>query len=130
MEAVHGLHRAVRRWRLRLDFIGGEFICCWRSDASTYAIKTAQHLVLNEKLTIRKMFEIACMYCLEESVQNLFAEMEASGHTESFGTDDESMASFWVGWLPEGPQAVRAYGYRPILNLTSLSHVARLCGSL
>ncbi|GBN04911.1 hypothetical protein AVEN_221380-1 [Araneus ventricosus] len=79
------------------------------------------------------MFEIACMHYLEESVQNLLAEMEASGHTESSGTDDESMVSFWVGWLPEGSQvpwsqAVRAYGYRPILNLTNLSHVARVCG--
>ncbi|CAL1262275.1 unnamed protein product [Larinioides sclopetarius] len=73
----------------------------WRSDGTIDRVKTAQRLVLDESLDIGKRFEVACMYCLEKSVQTLWAEMEATGKTNDFVAVDESTARFWIGWMRE-----------------------------
>ncbi|GBM35602.1 hypothetical protein AVEN_121047-1 [Araneus ventricosus] len=67
------------------------------SDGSIDRIQTAQQLVLNANIDIRKWFNLACMHCLQESIQILWAEMEASGRTENFEARFGSMVPFWVG---------------------------------
>ncbi|GBM01006.1 hypothetical protein AVEN_55519-1 [Araneus ventricosus] len=86
----------------------------WRSDGTINTTKTAEHLVQNENINIRERFHLACIFCLEESVQTLWKEMEASGETKNFETGNKYMTSFWVRWMQEGSrlpwlQAVEEY---------------------
>ncbi|GBN06465.1 hypothetical protein AVEN_177223-1 [Araneus ventricosus] len=103
LEAVHGLSYEVRSWRMDHAFIGKKKRTVhWRSDGTIDRIKTAQQLVLDESLSIRKRFEVACVYCLEESVRTLWTEMEASRQTENIGTADNCAVRFWARWIREG----------------------------
>ncbi|GBN04650.1 hypothetical protein AVEN_238653-1 [Araneus ventricosus] len=81
----------------------------WRSDGSIDRTKTAREIVRNQNVAIGARFEIACMYCLEKSVQTLWAILEANGETECFERPyDKShcnaMVHFWVRWMREGAQ--------------------------
>ncbi|GBM38987.1 hypothetical protein AVEN_70174-1 [Araneus ventricosus] len=102
-EAIHGLKSGVELWRKEhssiLELDDGECIFYWRCDGTIDTVKTAEHLVLNSNIDIRKRFYIACMYCLEKSIQTLWAEIEATGKTEDLETTDYCAARFWVRWL-------------------------------
>ncbi|GBM24552.1 hypothetical protein AVEN_217129-1 [Araneus ventricosus] len=106
LEAVMGLHWAVYRWQSEhssiLNLKDGECIFYWRPDGTIDRIKTAEQLVLNENINIRERFDIACIYCLKESVQTLWEEMEASCETQNFEADCNFMTRFWVRWMREG----------------------------
>ncbi|GBM79329.1 hypothetical protein AVEN_104869-1 [Araneus ventricosus] len=92
LQAVKGFHYAAEIWRedhlkiLKLKDL--KCILHWKSNGSIDTVKTAEHLVQNEKIRTRKRFQIACKYCLEKSVKTLWKEMEASGKTENFETVD------------------------------------------
>ncbi|GBN35011.1 hypothetical protein AVEN_183829-1 [Araneus ventricosus] len=51
----------------------------WRSDGTIDEIKTVEHLVVNANINIRKRFDLAGMYCLEDSIKTLWVEMQVSG---------------------------------------------------
>ncbi|CAL1262279.1 unnamed protein product [Larinioides sclopetarius] len=118
VQGVHGLNEAIQNWRMDhhhiFKFKNDHCTLYFRSDGSIDAVETAKNLVRNRKISIRKRFKIACMYCLEKSVLTLWAEMEASGETENLETANNSMTRFWVRWLREGSrvpwlQAARLY---------------------
>ncbi|GBO22046.1 hypothetical protein AVEN_114516-1 [Araneus ventricosus] len=106
LEAVHGMHWQIEGWRYRhsniFKFKDRECFFHWRSEGTIDTIKIAQQLVLDQRINIRKRFEIACKYYLEKSVKILWAKMEASGKTKCYNTADNIMVRFWVRWLREG----------------------------
>ncbi|GBO22341.1 hypothetical protein AVEN_245015-1, partial [Araneus ventricosus] len=106
LEAVQGLQYGAWGWKSQhshvLKLKDGECIFYWRSDGRVDEIKTAQKLVQNANIDIRKRFHIACIYCLEESIQTLWTEMKASGETGNLETTRDSMMHFWVKWMSDG----------------------------
>ncbi|GBM30329.1 hypothetical protein AVEN_174140-1 [Araneus ventricosus] len=110
MEAIHGLKYGVWLWKEEhrhiLELDDGECIFYWRCDGTIDTVKTAQLLVLNSNIDMRKRFNLACMYGLTESIQTLWAEIEATGRTENLETADYRAVRFWVRWLRGGSRVV------------------------
>ncbi|GBO38863.1 hypothetical protein AVEN_85769-1 [Araneus ventricosus] len=104
LETVKGLNYSLWRWQKdHSKIISLEDIECtlyWRSDGTINAVKAAEQLVLDESIDITTRFEIACMYCFEKSVKNLWVEMQASRVT--YITADNSAARFWIRWMRDG----------------------------
>ncbi|GBM93956.1 hypothetical protein AVEN_106925-1, partial [Araneus ventricosus] len=106
LEAVQGLQYGALQWKSQhshvLELKDGECIFYWRSDGRVDEIKTVQKLVQNANIDIRKRFHFSCIYCLEESIQTLWTEMERSGETGNLETAHDSMMHFWVKWMSDG----------------------------
>ncbi|GBM84599.1 hypothetical protein AVEN_188002-1 [Araneus ventricosus] len=103
LEAIHGLKTRVALWRrdhssiMKLD--AGERIFCFRCDGTIDTVKTAQQLVLNSNIDIRKRFYLACIYCIEDGIKTLWAEIEATGKTGNIENAVYWVVRFWVRWL-------------------------------
>ncbi|GBO36918.1 hypothetical protein AVEN_112774-1 [Araneus ventricosus] len=81
----------------------------WRSEGTIDRTKTAQEITQNQNVDITARFEIACMYCLANQVQTLWAELKANGKTEKYEEPSKcgmvpKMLPFWVRWILEGAQ--------------------------
>ncbi|GBL91436.1 hypothetical protein AVEN_167413-1 [Araneus ventricosus] len=81
----------------------------WRSEGTIDRTKTAQEITQNQNVDITARFEIACMYCLANQVQTLWAELKANGKTEKYEEPSKcgmvpQMLPFWVRWILEGAQ--------------------------
>ncbi|KAF8782473.1 hypothetical protein HNY73_012755 [Argiope bruennichi] len=81
----------------------------WRSEGTIDRIKTAQEIVRSENIDIRARFQMACMYCLSESVQTLWETFESNREklqAASLYKEDivYSESNFWIRWLREGAQ--------------------------
>ncbi|GBO40261.1 hypothetical protein AVEN_23941-1 [Araneus ventricosus] len=88
----------------------------WRSDGRIDGLKTSQHLVLKKNIDIRVRFYIACRYCLEDSIQTLWKELEASGQTENFETVCNSMVRFWIRRIHNGSRVPWRNALREFFN--------------
>ncbi|GBO44271.1 hypothetical protein AVEN_5375-1 [Araneus ventricosus] len=104
-EAVERVQEEVRKWMHDHRYVPGldhtKFPFFWRSDGTIDRAKTAQDLVGNQTIDIKTRFEIACKYCLVNSVQTLWAELEAISETENFETPYNGIVYFWVTWMRE-----------------------------
>ncbi|GBL73502.1 hypothetical protein AVEN_159492-1 [Araneus ventricosus] len=116
-KAVEGLQYEIGEWIqghekkiVSVYYYYGKCTFFWRSDGSIDRTKTAQEIVRNQNVAIRARFDIACMYCLEKSVQTLWAALEANGETDCYDIPyDEcffnAMVPFWLRWMREGAQS-------------------------
>ncbi|GBM20311.1 hypothetical protein AVEN_195869-1 [Araneus ventricosus] len=132
MEAVHGLIYVSRQWRddqyriLRSECEDCNFY--WRSDGRIDGNKTAQHFVQNANIDFRKRFALACKYCLQESIQTLWPEVEASGETDGLGMDLNYMVRFWVIRMRDGSRVPQTQDLRKFFsNLLHCLMAPRLC---
>ncbi|GBO18902.1 hypothetical protein AVEN_141744-1 [Araneus ventricosus] len=120
LEAVHGLEYGICQWRADYSKIlqveDAEFIFYWRCDGTIDRMKTAQQLVQNANIDISQRFNLACTYCLEESIKTLWAEMVASGEAVNFKIDHNSMARFWLRWMREGSRVPWTQAAQKYLN--------------
>ncbi|GBN89765.1 hypothetical protein AVEN_74376-1 [Araneus ventricosus] len=64
LEVVTGMNQEVRKWKQDHDYIFKTWVkeCTfyWKPDGTIDTIKTAEKLVLNKNINIRKRFELAC----------------------------------------------------------------------
>ncbi|GBM06945.1 hypothetical protein AVEN_239653-1 [Araneus ventricosus] len=90
LEAVERVQNEVSLWRFDHSSICGlddaKFTFFWRSDGTVDRVKTAQELVVNQNIDIRNRFDLACMYCLVNSIQTLWKELKAYGDIEKYET--------------------------------------------
>lgn len=114
-EAVQASFHAVVFWKWYFGYLFGlretEGSFEFRWDGTIDADKSAQNLVRNAKLDIKKRFKVACVFCLADSIEALWAEMEKTGGTESFQTSRGDVVHFWVGWLNERPRVTSAESF-------------------
>ncbi|GBN07659.1 hypothetical protein AVEN_107928-1 [Araneus ventricosus] len=80
----------------------GECVFYWRYDGAYYGIKASQQLAHKSNIDITKRFRLACTYCLEQSIQTLWSEMEASVKTEILESSHCCMERFWVRRMIDG----------------------------
>ncbi|GBM65678.1 hypothetical protein AVEN_148267-1 [Araneus ventricosus] len=124
LESFRGLHYEIENWRTEhMDDINYKYTINLRPEGTVDRIETAYHMVLDKRINIRKRFEMACMYCLEKRIRTLWAEMEASGQTDIFETDDNTMVRFWVRWMREGSRVPWTQAAREYLDPPSSSKV-------
>ncbi|GBO27312.1 hypothetical protein AVEN_114726-1 [Araneus ventricosus] len=87
LNAVKGLHNELLNCRKEHSYIGADKCSLHlRPDGTIDRRKIAQELVADMSLDIRKRFHIACTYHFTSQISTLWAEMQASGHTENFDT--------------------------------------------
>ncbi|GBM95722.1 hypothetical protein AVEN_227608-1 [Araneus ventricosus] len=105
-EAIHGLKSGVELWKKEhssiLELDDEERIFYWRCDGTIDTVKTAQQLILNSNIDIKKRFHLACKYCLEDNIKTLWTEMEDTSKTEIRETADSWVVSYWMRWLRDG----------------------------
>ncbi|GBM43247.1 hypothetical protein AVEN_45090-1 [Araneus ventricosus] len=120
LEAVRGLEYGICQWRADYSKIlqveDGECIFYWRCDGTIDRMKTARQLVQNASIDISQRFNLACTYCLEESIKSLWAEMVASGEAVNFKIDNNTMARFWLRWMREGSRVPWTQAAQKYLN--------------
>ncbi|GBN92465.1 hypothetical protein AVEN_66987-1 [Araneus ventricosus] len=103
MGAAQNMQYAVLDWRERLDIFDSRIGDCtfyWRSDGIIDKTKTVERVVLNKNIDIRERFNLACLYCLVDSMRTLWAEAEEDAE----GADLEiyeifPWTQFWIRWL-------------------------------
>ncbi|GBN06167.1 hypothetical protein AVEN_125795-1 [Araneus ventricosus] len=88
----------------------------WRSDGRIDGLETSQQLVLKEDIDIRGRFYIACRYCLEDNIQNLWKEMEDSRQMENLETACNSMVRFWIRRIRNGSRVPWRNALREFFN--------------
>ncbi|GBM14343.1 hypothetical protein AVEN_55338-1 [Araneus ventricosus] len=90
----------------------------WKSDGTIDRIKTAQEISRNRNVDIRARFEIACMYCLANEVQVLWAAMQANRETKKYerSVTVSAMVRFWIRWAREGAKVSWIQAAQEYLN--------------
>ncbi|GBM15938.1 hypothetical protein AVEN_270607-1 [Araneus ventricosus] len=106
-EVVQYIHDEVRTWKSDHSATFGlsdyfYLTFYWRCDGTINRTKTAQEIIWNEKIHIRKRFEIACIYCLVHDVTFLWAKLEAYAKLRIFKRSQNSVVLFWIRWLNNG----------------------------
>ncbi|GBM48026.1 hypothetical protein AVEN_34356-1 [Araneus ventricosus] len=85
-----------------------KFTLICRSEGTIDRTKTAEKIVRDENVDIKTRFQIACIYCLEDSVQSLWTTLDVNSETEEyetpFNTRVNGMVHLWVYWMSEGPR--------------------------
>ncbi|KAF8793142.1 hypothetical protein HNY73_004663 [Argiope bruennichi] len=107
-EIVQYIHDEVGMWKsdhsailcLNQDYI--YFTFYWRCDGTIDRTKTAQEIIGNEKINVKKRFVMACIYCLEYEVTYLWAKLELCVKLRIFEKPVNSFVFFWVRWLCYG----------------------------
>ncbi|CAL1269426.1 unnamed protein product, partial [Larinioides sclopetarius] len=94
----------VAKWKIdHLKVLGDkfDFLTCelyWKPEGIIDREKTAKMLVLNKNLCDVNRFFLACCYCLENEVQNIWKFMT---HTEECRAYNSNFfcVTFWCSWI-------------------------------
>ncbi|GBO00577.1 hypothetical protein AVEN_272987-2 [Araneus ventricosus] len=82
---------------------------CWTPQAKIDYVKTAEILIKNEALDIKKRFKLACFYCLDSEVRSLWEQMGLSEKRSFFvrgnlkKSNQSPIVLYWTYFIQEVP---------------------------
>ncbi|GBO22582.1 hypothetical protein AVEN_1308-1 [Araneus ventricosus] len=78
---------------------------CWTPQVNIDYVKTAEILIKNEALGIKKRFKLACFYCLDSEVRSLWEQMSLSEKRSFFvrgnlkKSDQNPIVLYWTHYM-------------------------------
>ena len=101
---------------------------CWTPQGTIDKRKTAEILVKEEKLDITIRYNLACIYCLENNISELWSKVPKS-FRESFSYTGRNHGKLFIFWEKEMLEKKFGLHYHPKSSIQSVFEFSAMCGN-